>query len=172
MGYLPADWFAADVASVARDLVGRWLTVGAHMMALILETEAYGGVDDPASHAAFRPGGRAAIMAAEAGSVYVYAAYGMYPCFNIVTGTVGSSSAVLLRSVSMPGHHRPVNGPGRTSRALGITLSDHGERLPGDRFAVSMHREPCRIIQTPRVGISRGVETPWRFVGQPIARDW
>ncbi|HMM40879.1 MAG TPA: DNA-3-methyladenine glycosylase [Thermomicrobiales bacterium] len=170
-GCLPADWFAGDVASVARDLIGRWLTVGVDVMALILETEAYGGADDPASHAAFRPGGRAAIMAAEAGSVYVYAAYGMYPCFNIVSGATGSASAVLLRAVCLPGQPQPVNGPGRTSRALGITLDDHGERLPGDRFAVSAHREPCRIRQTPRVGISRGVETPWRFVGQPIAGD-
>ena len=167
-GYLPGGWFAADVASVARGLVGRWLTVGASTRALILETEAYGGADDPASHAAFRPGGRAAIMAGEAGVVYVYAAYGMYPCFNIVTGVAGTGSAVLLRAVFLPEERRSVNGPGRTSRALGITLDDHGTHLPGSRFAVSVEREPCFIRQTRRIGITRGIETPWRFVGQPM----
>ncbi len=170
-GYLPADWFRADVASVARGLVGRWLTVGDGARALIIETEAYGGADDPASHAAFRPGGRAAIMAVGAGAVYVYAAYGMYPCFNIVTGAQGSASAVLLRGVYLTDERRVVSGPGRTCLALGITLDDHGRRLPGDRFAVSAERQPCVIRQTTRVGITRGVETPWRFVGLPLAGD-
>lgn len=168
---LPASWFAADAASVARGLIGRWLVVGGNRRALIIETEAYGGADDPASHAAFRPGGRAAMMASEAGRVYVYAAYGMYPCFNIVTGMPGVASAVLLRGVEMGDDRRVVSGPGRTARALGITLGDHGETLPGQRFSVSAERRPCVIRQLTRVGISRGVDTPWRFLAEPWVRS-
>ncbi|MCO5175370.1 MAG: DNA-3-methyladenine glycosylase [Thermomicrobiales bacterium] len=168
-GWLAASWFAADVVTVARELIGRRLSVGGTTCAIILETEAYGGPDDSASHAAFRPGGRAALMAAEAGHIYVYAAYGVYPCFNIVTGPVGEASAVLLRSVQIVGTPRSINGPGRTSRALGISLADHGRQVPDARFSVSVDRLPCRIVQTPRIGITRGVDVPWRFVGQVMA---
>ncbi|HQX61903.1 MAG TPA: DNA-3-methyladenine glycosylase [Thermomicrobiales bacterium] len=168
---LPADWFMADVVGVARGLVGRWLMVDVTTRALILETEAYGGAEDLASHAAFRPGGRAAVMTDHGGTVYVYAAYGMYPCFNIVTGARGSASAVLLRGVLLPDQQRHVSGPGRTARALDIVLADHGERIPGPRFSISTERVPCVIQQTTRVGIRRGVETPWRFAGRPLVRD-
>lgn len=165
---LSADWFEDDVVSVARDLVGRWLVVDGSTHALIVETEAYGGPEDPASHAAFRPGGRAAIMAREPGLVYVYAAYGMYPCFNIVSGPVGRAAAVLVRSVHLPGGRSMVSGPGRTSRALGITLADHGEQVPGRRFAVTARREACRIAQNQRIGVTRGADIPWRFVGHLV----
>lgn len=166
---LPASWFAADVVTVARELIGRTLRVAGAACAIILETEAYGGPDDPASHAAFRPGGRAALMAAEAGHIYVYAAYGVYPCFNIFTGPVGEASAVLLRSVRLAGSPKTISGPGRTSRALGISLADHGRQTPDERFSISADRLPCIITQTPRIGIARAVEVPWRFVGQLLA---
>lgn len=166
---LTSEWFAANVVTVARDLIGRRITVSGAECAIIVETEAYGGSDDPASHAAFRPGGRAAVMAAEPGHVYVYAAYGVYPCFNIVTGPVGEASAVLLRSVRSVDRSTVVTGPGRTARALGISLADHGRKVPDDRFAISVDRLPCRIAQTPRIGITRGVDVPWRFVGQLMA---
>jgi DNA-3-methyladenine glycosylase len=110
------SWFAGDVVDVARDLVGRRLFVrdaSSTTLATIVETEAYGGALDPASHAAFRPGGRASIMAGPPGYVYVYAAYGMYPCFNIVTGPEGLASAVLLRGVLLDGLPPPILGPGR-----------------------------------------------------------
>lgn len=165
---LDADYFEAPVQEVARDLIGRDLLVrdpaGELIVATIVETEAYGGPDDPASHAAFRPGGRAAIMAGPPGSVYVYAAYGMYPCFNIVTGPEGVASAVLLRGVHRAGDERPTFGPGRTTRLLGITLEDHGERIPGARFNVSRRRRNLPIGVTPRIGITRAVDTAWRFV--------
>ena len=131
---------------------------------MIVETEAYGDASDLASHAAFRPGGRAAVMAGEPGTVYVYAAYGMYPCFNIVTGPVGTASAVLLRGVWRDGDPAPVHGPGRSTRLLGIGQDDHGLTIPGARFGVSVGREHFAVDRTPRVGISRAVETKWRFV--------
>ncbi|HLT21564.1 MAG TPA: DNA-3-methyladenine glycosylase [Thermomicrobiales bacterium] len=165
---LDASYFEAPVQEVARDLIGRDLLVhdrcGGLIVATILETEAYGGPDDPASHAAFRPGGRAAIMSGPPGTVYVYAAYGMYPCFNIVTGPEGVASAVLLRGVRRAEDRRATFGPGRTTRLLGITLDDHGERIPGPRFNVSRQRRELEIAVTPRIGITRAVDTAWRFV--------
>lgn len=165
--FLTCEAFDDDVVSVAEWLIGRTLvvrTVAGDHHGVIVETEAYAGMDDPASHAAFRPGGRAAIMAGPPGSVYVYAAYGMYPCFNIVTGPVGVASAVLIRGIRTPGAPRSILGPGRTTRALGITLQDHGDTVCGQRFGVSAERLPLRTVATPRIGITRGRELPWRFI--------
>ena len=148
-------------------MIGRKLRVssaGSSVNALVVETEAYGDSTDDASHAAFRPGGKAGLMFGAAGSVYVYAAYGMYPCFNIVTGPEGYPSAVLLRGVWRDGDEKPIFGPGRTSRLLGITLDDHGQRVPGPRFGVSFQRQPLRVERTERIGITRAVDTRWRFV--------
>lgn len=154
---------------LAEDLVGRFLVVrepgtGISERALIVETEAYGGSNDPASHAAFKPKGRAAIMFSHPGLVYVYAAYGMYPCLNIVAEDDGVPGAVLIRGVWPEAAPKPVLGPGRTTRHLGITLTDHGQWADGPRFCVSARRESHSIERTTRVGIRRGVDLPWRFV--------
>jgi DNA-3-methyladenine glycosylase len=167
-GWLPCEHFAGNVVELARDLLGRTLRVRGAMeqFATIVETEAFAGLDDPASHAAFRPGGRAAVMRERAGLIYVYAAYGMYPCFNIVCGAEGEAAAVLLRGVWIVGQPKPVLGPGRATRALGIGLSDHGQSVSGERFAISAARADYAIEQLPRVGITRGVELPWRFLAR------
>ncbi len=163
-----ASFFDRPVEIVARDLIGRDLLVsgppGFVVAATIVETEAYGGVDDAASHAAFRPGGRATAMFGPPGTVYVYAAYGMYPCFNVVTGQTGSPSAVLLRGVRKHGGEIATHGPGRSSKLLGISLDDHGEQIPGDRFNITRRRADLEVEVTGRIGISRAVETAWRFV--------
>lgn len=161
------EFFDRPVEVVAEDLVGRHLRVtsdGRDTRALIVETEAYGDAADLASHAAFRPGGRAAIMAEAAGHVYVYSAYGMYPCFNIVTGPEGFASAVLLRGVWRTGDEKPVYGPGRTTRLLKIDGSAHGATIPGQLFGISLRRENLAMLRTPRIGISRAEDTLWRFV--------
>lgn len=167
-GWLSCAHFAGDVVALARDLIGRALRVrgASEQRATIIETEAYAGREDPASHAAFRPGGRAAIMRGAPGRVYIYAAYGMYPCLNIVCGAEGEAAAVLVRGVWIAGQPEPVLGPGRVTRALGIGLDDQGHTVCDDRFAVSVARTPFEIEQSPRVGITRGVELPWRFVGR------
>jgi DNA-3-methyladenine glycosylase len=170
-GWLPCEHFAGDVVALARDMLGRTLRVRGELehFATIVETEAYAGVDDPASHAAFRPGGRAAVMRERPGLVYVYAAYGMYACFNIVCGAEGEAAAVLVRGVWIVGQPKPVLGPGRVTRALGISLADHGESVCGERFSISAERAACAIEQLPRVGITRGIDLPWRFVArEPI----
>ncbi|MFW6074431.1 MAG: DNA-3-methyladenine glycosylase [Chloroflexota bacterium] len=163
------DFFARPVDVVAEDLIGRKLTVrdaSCVRAGTIVETEAYGGPDDPASHAAFKPGGRAAVMWSWPGTIYVYAAYGVYPCLNLVTDAEGVASAVLIRGIHPDGEENPIHGPGKTSRALKVTLDDHG--IPWDcaRFMVSSARKSLDIERTPRIGISRGVEIPWRFIAQ------
>jgi DNA-3-methyladenine glycosylase len=173
-GLLGPEHFDGDVVEIARDLIGRRLIVrgGAGIrQGVIIETEAYAGVDDPASHAAFRPGGRAATMFGPPGIVYVYAAYGMYPCLNIVTGPEGTPAAVLLRGVHLDGAPTAVHGPGRLTRAMGVTLDDHGATVGGGRIAVGAGRLELAIAVTPRVGVTRGSETPWRFVSSLAASE-
>jgi DNA-3-methyladenine glycosylase len=169
--FLDCDDFAGEVTEIACDLIGRSLVVFGcerSRSGVIVETEAYGGAEDPASHAAFRPGGRAATMFGPPGLVYVYSAYGMYPCFNIVTGREGLPSAVLLRGILLDGESRPTSGPGRLTRALGISGDDHGAMLNAGRFAITVARRPMTITTSPRIGITRGVDLPWRFVGTPV----
>lgn len=168
---LECGYFAGNAVDIAFDLIGRSLTVtDAHRVvrATIVETEAYRGTDDPASHAAFRPGGRASLMRGAPGLIYIYAAYGMYPCLNIVTEPEGEPSAVLIRGIHIDGEATPVLGPGRLTRALGITLDDHGLSVCGGRFSVSTVRIPYEIDQTRRIGVTRGQDIPWRFVGASV----
>ncbi|HUG16092.1 MAG TPA: DNA-3-methyladenine glycosylase [Thermomicrobiales bacterium] len=171
---LDGDHFRVRVTEAARDLIGRMIVVGRgaeQRSAIVVETEAYAGLDDPASHAAFRPGGRAAVMASEPGTIYVYAAYGMYPCLNIVADERGVSSAVLVRGVWVDGDERAVLGPGLTTRLLGITLDDHGSMIGEGRIRISSVRRDATISVLPRVGIRRGVELPWRFIDQRVERN-
>ena len=135
------------------------------MSGVIVETEAYGGIDDPASHAAFRPGGRASEMFGPAGQIYVYSAYGVYPCLNVVTGPVGSPAAILIRGVQLADATLPTHGPGRVTRKLGVTLADQGLSVSCERFSISVERLVLPIEQTARIGITRGIDRPWRFVG-------
>jgi DNA-3-methyladenine glycosylase len=166
LDFLTSNSFNAPVDAIARDLIGRTLTIqrdDTMQRATIVETEAYGGADDPASHAAFKPGGGARIMFERAGLVYVYMAYGMYPCLNIVTGPPGEASAVLLRGALLGDEQQRVLGPGRLGRALGVTLDDNGQDCGGPVFRVSAARQNMTIESTPRIGITRGVDTLWRF---------
>jgi DNA-3-methyladenine glycosylase len=165
--FLECAHFEQAVDRVAVDLLGRTLLVrkpGQSFDALIIETEAYGGPEDPASHAAFKPGGGARVMWERAGTIYVYAAYGMYPCLNIVTGALHEPSAVLLRAALVSPGNLPVDGPGRLGRALGVAVDDSGLLCTGPTFRISADRADVQVQATPRIGISRGRDTLWRFV--------
>lgn len=167
--FVGCDYFAGDVEGIAFDLVGRTLHVSGPegaMDALIVETEAYGGAADLASHAAIKPKGGARIMWEKPGTIYVYAAYGLYPCLNIVSAQSGEPGAVLVRGVWLGAPEKPTLGPGRVGRLLGVTLSDNGQMCCGPRFQVSANRKLLAIEATPRIGITRGIDTPWRFHAQ------
>jgi DNA-3-methyladenine glycosylase len=141
----------------------------------ITETEAYGGLDDPASHAARGRTPRNQPMFGLAGTVYIYRIYGMHWCANIVTGDLGDPQAVLMRGgvvtkgneVAVRRRGRTVglaDGPGKLTQALGITdaFNNSSVNVPGS-FSLEPGKEPSEIQQTPRIGISKAVDRLWRF---------
>lgn len=166
---------------VAPRLLNTLLAVGGRV-GRIVEVEAYGGSEDPASHAARGPTARNASMFARAGLLYVYRSYGIHWCANLVTGAEGHASAVLVRAVEplsgIEGMRRDrpqarrdadlANGPGKLCAALGITGDHDGvDLLDGDapvRWLTDHTPPPRRVLNTPRVGISRAADLPWRFV--------
>ena len=177
---LDQAFFAQPVLTVARALVGAELevtgTAGACRVRIV-ETEAYGGTDDPASHAGGGPTPRSAIMFGPAGFAYVYVIYGMHHCLNLVTGPEGEAGAVLIRAAEpmtgVPTHpgkadHRLCAGPGLLCRALGIDRSWNGFAvaggLPGPaHLRVRPGAGDVEPQASPRIGIRRAVRRPWRF---------
>ena len=148
----------------------------------VVEVEAYGGADDPASHAHRGPTPRNAAMFGPAGLLYVYRSYGLHWCANVVVGERGRAAAVLLRAVepiaglpairaARPAVSRQAelaNGPGKLCSALGITGSDDGQDLLAVTSRIRLCSDgtppPERPAVTARVGISRATDRPWRFL--------
>jgi DNA-3-methyladenine glycosylase len=143
----------------------------------ITEVEAYDGTNDPASHAYRGPTIRNGSMFAEPGTAYVYRSYGVHWCLNVVTGEPDHGSAVLLRG-GEPVSGIPVmerrrgrrqnlsDGPGKLAQALGITGDlDGSGLLDGGPLRLMAGQVPTRpVLATPRIGISKAVDRPWRFV--------
>ncbi len=173
-------FFERPPDAVAYDLVGSWLAVhdgDAEVRALIVETEAYGGSDDPASHAFRGPTKRSEIKFGPAGFLYVYLIYGMHWCRNVVTEPRGTATAVLLRAgeLVVPAldgvaqQSVALRGPGDLTRGLGITGADNGlDCCGGEGRHLTFHR-PRRstndlpTIQSKRIGITREVDRPSRY---------
>jgi DNA-3-methyladenine glycosylase len=142
----------------------------------IVEVEAYLPTD-PASHAFRGRTPRNASMFAGPGTLYVYRSYGIHWCANVVCEPEGVGAAVLLRAVE-PTHgleemrerrgpvaHRALcAGPGRLTQALGITGAADGRSLLEAPFQLEPAPAPVSYVTTPRIGISRAEEEPWRFV--------
>ena len=166
-------------AAAARRLLGCLLIseIGSRTALVIAETEAYGGPDDPASHAFAGPTARNRSMFGEAGTWYVYRSYGVHWCLNLVTGPAGEGQAVLLRggrptegeAMMRSRRGRPdhlTDGPGKLTQALGIT----GEQDGTSAFTGRLRLEPAppphpsRILSTPRIGITKAAARPWRFL--------
>ena len=136
-GRLPQSFYARDVRTVARELVGKHL-LHRGRGGRIVETEAYLGPQDRASHARFGPLGRSKPLFGPPGVVYVFLIYGMHECFNIVADHDGAASAVLIRALEPdPGVGR-CDGPGRLTKALGIGRDLNGVTLyrPDDLVSV------------------------------------
>ena len=166
---------------VAPTLLNALLIVG-DRVGRIVEVEAYGGGDDPASHCHRGRTARNATMFGPAGHLYVYRSYGIHWCANTVTGVVGEGSGVLLRAAEIvegidavradrPGIVRSddlANGPGKLCTAMGITGQDDGTDLtvPGARLRLERDdvAPPEHPVTTTRVGITRAIELPWRFL--------
>ena len=165
---------------VAPQLLGAILTSG-RLSGRIVETEAYGGNDDPASHAFKGLTARNAVMFGPPGHLYVYFTYGMHFCANVVTGDTGEGQAVLIRAIEpLSGwetmrERRPkarrdldlTNGPGKVCAALGLDRSADGVDLLDAQSPVHLGAQELRLDETivcgSRIGISKAVDIPWRF---------
>jgi DNA-3-methyladenine glycosylase len=169
---LPREFFAQDTRVVARGLLGQVLVHvdgGVRRAARIVETEAYHGPDDRASHARFGPTRRAAVMFGPPGVAYVYLIYGTSHCMNVVTGPEGFPAAVLLRAAEpLEGCLHSTRGPGNLCRALAIRREQHdGRDLLGDTLFFEAAAAPeKRVVTGPRVNVKyagRWAERPWRY---------
>ncbi|MHB1328566.1 MAG: DNA-3-methyladenine glycosylase [Gemmatimonadales bacterium] len=186
---LPDDFFSRDAGTVARELLGTELVteVGGHLVrSIIVETEAYLGLDDPASHA-YR--GRCHAqnegIYSPPGHWYVYRSYGIHWCANLVTGAPASGAAVLLRSVRIVdgidiaalrrGSPPPAglsNGPGKLCQALGIDRGLDGQPMRTSWARIYPTATPvAEVTVTPRIGITRAVDWPLRFLTGPVAQN-
>ena len=169
---LPAGFFERDAAAVAADLIGASLLMDG-IGGTIVETEAYDR-DDPASHSFGGPTARNAVMFGPPGRAYVYRIYGLHWCLNFVCD--GNSGAVLLRALE-PTHglHEMserrgaadprllCSGPGKLCQALGVTGAHNGLPLDQLPFELLAGDRPVEILIGPRIGLTKAVDTPWRF---------
>jgi DNA-3-methyladenine glycosylase len=153
---LPQAWFARDSATVARALIGTAI-VHQRRAAIIVETEAYLGPHDLASHARFGPTARTSVMFGPGGVSYVYLCYGIHQMFNIVTGVPGDGQAVLIRAVAplvgMPDDPAIGRGPGKVTTALLIDRRhDRRDLARGALFVAGTEQAP-EIDVGPRIGV-------------------
>ena len=179
-GHLERAFYERPTVDVARELLGHMLisvTPEGRTAGCIVETEAYLGADDPASHAARLRTGRVEAMWGEPGIAYVYRSYGIHAMLNVVTEPLGETGAVLIRAlepvfgVDLMRARRGIederllcSGPGKLCEALAISLDLHGTDLvSSDRLWISPGETPRDVSTSGRIGISRGQAHPWRF---------
>jgi len=179
---LPVSFFARPVETVAVELLGTVMVSGvrgAVTAGRIVETEAYLGRDDPASHGyQLRRNARNQSLYGPPGTWYVYLSYGMHWCANLVCQVDGIGAAILVRALEpLEGLERMrkrrggvedrllASGPGRLCQALGVTRTLDGSSMP--RSGVSVRagqlRPDERVEVTRRIGISKAAEWPLRF---------
>ncbi len=177
---LPRSFYARDTREVARNLLGRILsckTLEGTAKGRIVETEAYYGDQDPASHAHRGKTPRSKIMWGRAGVAYVYFVYGMHHMLNLVTEREGIPGAILIRAlepvegIELMKKRRKTqiiknltNSPGKLTQALGITTKDNGVALADSHLWVEEGRpEKFDIVSTQRIGIKVGKNLKLRF---------
>lgn len=167
---LTREYFSnEDTVFLARDLLGkalvRKLDDGTVISRIITETEAYHGEDDGACHARFGKTKRTEIMYAEGGYWYVYLCYGIHWLLNIINGTAGFPSAILIRGVNQ------LAGPGKVTKFMQIDKSFYGKVacLDSGLWIADVNYQPQNIIATPRIGVDYAgicALKLWRFVAQ------
>ena len=184
---LDRNFFARPALEVAPDLLGKMLihhSPEGMLSGMVVETEAYGGVADPASHAfRGRRTSRNEVMWGPAGHAYIYPIYGMYLCFNVVTGGEGSPQGVFIRAAE------PRQGLDAMAKARGMTLNDGSvtklangpsklcmafrltrEMSGADVTGGALHfteGEDVEFVTSSRIGIDYAGEAaswPWRFL--------
>jgi DNA-3-methyladenine glycosylase len=172
---LGRDFYAGSVHDVAPRLVGALLLVDG-VGGTIVEVEAY-HPEDPASHAFRGRTRRNASMFGPPGHAYVYRSYGIHWCLNLVCEEEGAAAAVLLRALEpehglerMRERRRTDNprllcaGPGRLCEALAVTGAHDGAALDEPPFELRARARQVEVVATPRIGITRAADLPWRYV--------
>lgn len=189
---LSRSFYGRDSVTVARELLGKVLvhkTGGQELRAIIVETEAYGGIPDKAAHSyGGKKTPRTKIMFGDPGFSYVYLIYGIYNCFNIVVAKEGDPQAVLIRALeplegletmainrynkgykelSQKQIYGLTNGPGKLCMAMNIDRSWNGEDLSQDTLYLEAGKEEeQKIVRAKRIGIDYAQEAKdylWRF---------
>jgi DNA-3-methyladenine glycosylase len=184
---LPRSFYLPSPEVVARALLGKLITHhrdGERLTGRITEIEAYMGVDDPASHTFGGKTTRNAVLFGPPGFAYVYFIYGMYDCLNFSCRPDGEPGGVLIRALEpIAGldtmaslrHLAPpakpkllTSGPGRLCQALGITRANSNgldvTRRDSPLQVLDDGFRPASILATPRIGISKAIDRPLRFV--------
>ncbi len=186
---MTADYFLhPDVLFLAKDLLGKYVFTqidGQIAGGMIIETEAYRGTEDRASHAfGGRRTKRNEMMYAAGGVAYIYLCYGMHYMLNFVSNERDIPDAILIRAI-LPTHGEELmlkrtgkkqcvpeitNGPGKVCKALGITMSENGLSLFGDTIWLEDRGtivSQQQIKATPRIGVAYAQEDallPYRFI--------
>ena len=181
MKSLSRRFYMSDTKEVAKNLLGKTLVrkIGKQILSgVIIETEAYMGKNDPASHSSRKKTERNKIMFDEVGRAYVYFTYGMHYCFNVVAKKESAESgAVLIRAIQpRQGIERMIknrkttvisnlaNGPGKLTQAMQITLKEYNLDLTKNSSLFIIDGEkPAKIIAKPRIGIKIGIDKLWNF---------
>ncbi len=182
----PGAFYRRATEAVAKALIGKQLvrTIIKNGRALrlsgrIVETEAYGYIDDPASHAYTGPTARNRVMFGDVGRAYVYFTYGNHFCVNVSARSGTEAGAVLIRGiepvdgVEMMKEFRPVDdtvsltsGPGKLTQALKITSALNGVDMTNaaSELHIELGIKPVRVLATPRIGITHATDMQWRFI--------
>lgn len=182
MAVLNKEFYERDTRVVARELLGKVIVRkldGKILKGKIVETEAYLGEEDRASHARFGKTNRNYLMFEEAGRVYVYFIYGMYYCLNVTTEVKGKAGAVLIRGIEpleetevMKRNRkkaeikRLTDGPGKICQAMQIDKSFNGEEIFDDNGILYIEQEEkynFEIVESKRIGVKMDLDENMRY---------
>lgn len=178
---LPKEFYLQGAVKLARSLIGKKISRklrGEILSGIIVESEAYTGSRDPASHAYRGKTKRNEVMFGDGGKAYVYFTYGNHYCFNVVAGHAGKAGAVLIRAVepidgletmkknrNTGDINKLTSGPGNLAKAFGIDRKLYGANLLGDEIFISEteRNSNFKIAVSKRIGITRNTEKLYRF---------
>ena len=177
---LPSSFFQRDPLVCAGELVGTELVWG-RCSGIVVETEAYLTLNDEACHTFTRPSTRAFVERNAAGAIYIYMNYGVHWMLNVLVKGAARSGLILIRALEprrglglmrarrgVDDVHRLCSGPGKLAQALDITKRHHEMNLCADSQYCFMGPAglDTQVVASPRIGISRAKDLPWRFTLQ------
>jgi len=161
---LSKEFFSRDAEIVAKELLGKEIIInnlGKIQRALIVETEAYYGKEDPASRAC-KNGDLKETMEDEPGTILVYGVHNNW-LINFVTGKKGKAEAVLLRALEPLNFEEKCNGPGLLTKALGINKEFHKKNLAESEISILGNNPIKEIVESFRIGIKQNLPKKLRF---------